>query len=172
VKASNIQKARSPAASHSPTTIAAARCASSMDKCPSLVGDIAGPCDAPAPWCTIEWELAAADPLAAPAAAPCMVVEAMTAPPNNCNAACNSPCPPASNATDRAGLLAPSTNGATANTMSRNNGTSTEAEGVSPPANAWPASPLVNSTDGSVSTRIPRGTESDVITRPPKRQPI
>ena len=38
---------------------------------------------------------------------------------------------------------------------------------MTPPAVAWPARPLANSTDGRVSTRTPRSTASLAITQSP-----
>ncbi len=166
VSASNVQKARSPATSHAPTTTAAARCASSMTTWLLLIPDNAEPCDAAAQWCIIMWELVGEDMGAKPLAAPHMVGVAGTAvPPSSCNAACNSPCPPASNATARAGLDRAPANGATRSTVITNNGTSTEVAGVTPSAAAWPASPHANSTDGSVSTRTWRSFASLVMAR-------
>ena len=72
------------------------------------------------------------------------------------------PRPPASNATARTGLVA-SANGATMTTVRTNKEMSTEVPGVTPSAATWPASPLANSTDASVSTRTWRGTASLVM---------
>jgi len=48
-KIRNVQKARSPAASQTPTTTTAAKWASGIIICPLLIGDIAKPWDASAP---------------------------------------------------------------------------------------------------------------------------
>ena len=50
---STVPKARSPAASHTPTTTAAARCPNSMIRCPPVINGIAKPCGAAAPECII-----------------------------------------------------------------------------------------------------------------------
>ena len=58
----------------------------------------------------------------------------------------------------------------TATTVSTNNATSTQPAGMAPSPATWPASPVVNRTDESVSTRIPA---QHCVTRhwpPPKRQ--
>jgi hypothetical protein len=139
-------------------------CARSITECPPLIPDAAESCDAAAQWCIIMWELVVEDIASTPLAVPHMLTGAGTiVPPSSRNAACNSPCPPASNATARAGLVGTPANGATRATVSTNNGTSTEMPGITPPAAAWPASPLANSTDGSVSTRTWRSTASLVM---------
>ncbi len=172
VSASNVQRARSPATSQAPTTTAAARCPRSMTKCPLLIPANAGPCAPAAQWCIIMWESGAEGIAAIWLAEPHMVVVAGTADrPSSCSAACNNACPPATNATARAGLVDALANGAARTTVSRYKGIRTEVPGVAPPAAAWPASPLANSTDGSVSTRTWRSTASLVISPVHPRTP-
>src|ERR671910_3754537 len=135
----NTQKVRSPPASHPQTTTPPARCASSMTRCPPLIGDITTPCDAAASVCIIKCELLGDD--TDPPVPSQHVVELADAavPPRSCNAACRTPCPPTSNAVTRAGLRAAPTNGATATTVSPNNATSTQPAGVAPSPAVWPA---------------------------------